>query len=90
MDEIMDFDLEVFADSKTEDFSMKQLKRCPSNASANSKRYPGQPARVKFQKLPNPAPPGKFFGLISGGRASLGPLIITNFTLFHHFQYLSH
>ena len=46
--------------------------------------------QANFQNIVKSPPPGKFFGQISGGRASLGPLILINFTLFHHFQDLNH
>ena len=46
--------------------------------------------RTNFQNLSDPSPMGKFFGQIPGGRASLGPLILINFELFHHFQDLNH
>ena len=63
------------------------------NVSVSSKRYYplGQP-RANFQKLPNSPspPPGKFFGQISGGRASPGIFISMNFTLLHHFQGLNY
>ena len=45
----------------------------------------------QFQVLPFlPRPtPGNFFRQMPGGRASLGPLILINCTLLHHFQDLS-
>ena len=40
----------------------------------------------KFQQLSNPSRLGNFFGQIPGGGASLGSLILINFTLFDHFK----
>ena len=48
---------------------------------------PGNP-RENFQKSLNPW--GKFFDYMPGVQASLGPLILINFTLFHRIQDLSH
>ena len=51
--------------------------------SVNSNHYhaPGNP-RANIQKLPNISPHWQMSGLIPRDRASLGPLILTNFTLF--------
>ena len=59
-----------------------------SNVSLNSKHYhpPGQ----GFKNCQIPAPRQIIFDQIPGGWASLGPLILINFTLFHYFQDLSH
>ena len=51
--------------------------------SVNSKRY-------DHKRNTPPLPPGKIFGQISEGQAFLGPIILINCTLFHHFQDLDH
>ena len=48
--------------------------------SVNFKCYHSSPGR----------PPGNFSRQIPGGWASLGPLILINCTLLHHFQDLNH
>ena len=56
-----------------------------SNLSVSSKCYYPLP-QANFQKRSNLPPPGKSFGQILVGQASLGPFILINFTNFHNFQ----
>ena len=75
-------------------FLCEQLSRKIENASHSQS--------LMYQLISRSPRPGTFskavksrflkqiFGSNSGGRASLGPLILINFTLFHHFQDLNH